>query len=103
MDGPGGSIISERLNKLREDIREYYGKINEIKQGLAVKDLVKPEALVYYEFCRVLHTPYISGGIIDQPYILLLEFEVCMTESELMENANRGANGSSQAQPTASE
>ena len=41
--------------------------------GSKKKPLEKPEALVLLEQCEKLHIPLVSGGLLDQPHIWILE------------------------------
>lgn len=83
MGRKGGVELSEHLDELEADLREYYGAINEIKMGLNVKLPPKPQALVYYETCKALGLPLVDCGVMGQPYIWLQEIAV-ITEQEML-------------------
>jgi len=72
----GGSIIGGYLDELTDQLRDYYGALNEIKQGLTVKIPERPEALKRYEQCKSTGLPLVSGGLQDQPHIWLMEYDV---------------------------
>lgn len=81
----GGRLLGERLDGLRAALREYFGAINEVKEGLHVEPerLVKPDALVAFETCQNLGIPIVGGGLLDQPHIWLMEYIICQQETEL--------------------
>ena len=73
----GGSIIGGYLDELTQELRDYYGALNELKQGLTVKKIPeRPEALKRYERCQSTGLPLLSGGLQDQPHIWLMEYDV---------------------------
>lgn len=82
----GGSLVAGKLEKLRDKIREYHGVINELKAGLKATLPEKPEAMVLYEKCRSTGLPLVAGGLLDQPYIWLLEWSIIEQEMTLMES-----------------
>jgi hypothetical protein len=83
----GGSLVVERLEKIRLEIREYYGQLNEIRAGLKPKDpIFKPDYLREWELCRQWHVMLNAGGLVDQPYLWLLEMEIVGQEATLMES-----------------
>jgi hypothetical protein len=72
-------IVANSLAELEDQLLEYYGQLNEIQAGLAVKleDRVpKPEALIRYEMAESLRMPYVDGGLMDQPWIWVQEHAV---------------------------
>jgi hypothetical protein len=76
---PGGRVIGQYLNVLRETLWEYYGQLNEIRINIRIKPedrIEKPEALIRFEQARSLQIPYIDGGLVDQPFIWLQEHGV---------------------------
>ncbi len=80
------------LDRLRNEIRNYCGALNEIEMGLKPNPMPeKPEALVLFEQCNKMGIPLVAGGIRDQPHIWLMEYAVCAQEYELW-NALREAN-----------
>lgn len=76
-------MISEGLERLETALRDYYGALNEIKMGLRSNIPDKPEALVFYERCRVLGLPLVAGGVLDQPYIWLQELAIVIEQVDL--------------------
>lgn len=84
--GSFGVELSERLKELESALREYFGALNEIKMGLTVKNMPpKPQALTWYERCKVLGIPLVSGGVSDQPYIWLQELAVVIEQKTFFE------------------
>jgi hypothetical protein len=72
----GGSIVGGYLDDLANGVRDYFGALNEIKQGLqGVKIPERPEALIRYEMVKSTGLPLKSGGLLDQPHIWLLEYD----------------------------
>lgn len=61
-----------------------------------VKVPPKPEALVLWQQCKALGLPLVSGGLVDQPHIWLIEIAVLLEEEELFSATvaamNRNAN-----------
>lgn len=73
-----------QLNTLREYLREYFGALNELRAGIARKDMPpKPTALILYEQCNKMQIPLVSGGVMDQPHIWLLEWAVVQEELDM--------------------
>jgi hypothetical protein len=64
------------LDKLQEDITEYYGQKNEIKVGVRTIPPQKPDILVVYDTCRTQRLPLLAGGLMDQPHFWLMQYEV---------------------------
>jgi hypothetical protein len=85
--------VRQTLEQLRNEIRDYYGALNEIEMGLKpAKIPEKPEALVLYEQCQAFGIPLVQGGVRDQPHLWLMEYAVCAQERELwqaLREANR--------------
>jgi hypothetical protein len=80
----GEAWLRQALDRLRDEIRDYYGALNEIEMGLKPARMPeKPEALVLYEQCQTLGIPLVQGGVRDQPHIWLMEVAVCVQEREL--------------------
>ncbi len=79
------------LDELKEEIRNYYGFLNE---AMVLKNNTlprKPQALINYELVKKSPIPLIAGGIMDQPYIWSLQFEVIEAEVNLHETIKRVA------------
>lgn len=63
---------------------EYFGQQNELAQGLAIRDkdgkktdpMEKPDVLLEYERCKKYGVLLYAGGLLDQPYMWLLEQDV---------------------------
>lgn len=78
----GGRLVGEKLDELREALYNYYGTLNEIAmmaeigQTSTPKQIDKPEALIYWQQCQALNTNLCSGGLLDQPFIWLMEVAV---------------------------
>ena len=69
----------------------YYGSLNEMKEGLAADLPEKPQALVLWEQCTELQLPLVSGGLMDQPFIWLQEVAVVKNVEALFKLANQRA------------
>ena len=66
-------------------MQDYFGALNELKQGLAVKEIPeRPDALMRYEQCKSTGLPLKSGGLQDQPHIWLMEWEVVDNTKRIM-------------------
>ena len=79
----GGSLVTDSLETLRDEVRNYFGVLNEIRAGLNPKVPDKPVALRLFEQCREMGIPLISGGLVDQPHIWLREYAICLQETQL--------------------
>ena len=80
----GGSGVAEGIKALREALKEYFGVLSSIKDGLPVKAVPeKPEALIKYDQCKAMGIPLVEGGLRDQPHIWLYEYAICQQEREL--------------------
>jgi len=63
---------------LRSTLYEFYGTLNEIAKGLKPSVIVeKPEALVLYEQIKSTGVLLCAGGLLEQPYIFMMEYAVC--------------------------
>ena len=79
MESGGGRILEGKLAELRKALEDYFGALNEIKFGhpaLKVKIPEKPAALKKWQTCQVLNLPFMPGGLVDQPYLWLLEVQL---------------------------
>ena len=86
----GDQLVRIELDKLRNEIRNYLGTLNEILMGLKPDTVVeKPEALALYDKCKMVGLPLVAGGLMDQPHIWLKEFEVCEQEVARFQTAER--------------
>lgn len=85
MGTAGKQIISDEIKKIREEIEQYYGELNELKMGARGKPPKKPDSLLMYEIVKDTGLPILSGGYIDQPYLLTLYFSVIKNTVETME------------------
>lgn len=71
--------VSAKLDELRTTLWNYFGQQNEIQAGSKPKPdevIEKPAALVRYEMSKSLGIPYLSGGLMDQPYMWVQEHAV---------------------------
>lgn len=71
--------MSQELDKLKTTLWDYYGQRNEIAAGIKIKPeniIEKPEALTRYEQIQDLNIPYVLGGLVDQPYLWMLQHGV---------------------------
>lgn len=93
MECLGGITYLERLDNIKLQIREYYGELNELKLGATRKVPTKPSFLSAYEMINKLRIPLVDGGLMDQPSLWLLEYEIIEQEITLMEAINKNADG----------
>lgn len=74
----GGSRLAEGLELLRTTLEDYYGAVSYYRMGLKPeKKTDKPIAMVYTEECEEFNIPLVLGGILDQPYIWMMEYRIC--------------------------
>ena len=86
----GDELVGLELDKLRNEIRNYLGALNEMLMGLKPDATIeKPEALVLYDKCKSMNLPLVAGGLMDQPHVWLLEFEVCEQETARFQTAQQ--------------
>jgi hypothetical protein len=85
---PGIKRVNKSLEALRDYLLDYYGAINEVKANArSVKDLLEePEAAALYRKCKSMNTLLVSGGLLDQPHIWLLEWNIVENHKTLMES-----------------
>lgn len=72
------------LENTREEIFEYYGLLNELKMGATSKAPKIPAALATYQLVKEFGIPLVAGGVMDQPYIWLLQYEIAKQVSDLI-------------------
>ena len=85
---PGGNIVQTRLKELEEAIDNYFGMINQIRNGIKVPQdevVEEPEALLLYDMCKEMGIPRVAGSLEEQPFIWLQEWAVAKQRSELHE------------------
>jgi hypothetical protein len=75
--------LNEALGKLREELQEYYGALEGLKIGFQTAIPDKPDALILCDQIKEMGIPLVAGGLMDQPYIWLLEYRICMEEKEI--------------------
>lgn len=80
--GIDGALVAQ-LGKDREELIEYFGELNELKFGARSKVPKKPDLLATYEIVTELNMPVVAGGLMDQPYIWLLQYEIVSNEVKL--------------------
>jgi len=91
----GGRFVEGELEKLRAELRNYHGVLNELREGLHPRIPEKPEALLLWQQCQALGLPLVAGGLMDQPHIWLLEVAIILEEEQLFELANRATGAQS--------
>ncbi|NLF50333.1 MAG: hypothetical protein GX577_04290 [Leptolinea sp.] len=63
---------------MRSTLYEFYGTLNEIAKGLKPEVVIeKPEALVLYEQIKSTGVLLCAGGLLEQPWIFMMEYAVC--------------------------
>lgn len=72
----GGSFVAGKLKELETALVDFFGALNQVKEGMHVTIPDKPEVLEKLEQCESLGIPLIHGGLMDQPHIFLLEVGV---------------------------
>ena len=94
MEKPGGRLVAEILDETRDEVREYFGTMNEVKLGARGRVPPKPDKLRVYETVKDSGLPILSGGFMDQPYLWTEIFEVIRQEvtlQQVLEEASRNA------------
>lgn len=82
----GGRFVEGKLQELREALDTYFGALNQAKEGLFLGEIPdKPEALKKLEQCESLGIPLVSGGVMDQPHVWLLEMGVVIDTRKTFE------------------
>ena len=85
MEDPGGSLVAEILDETRNEVREYFGAMNEVRLGARSKIPPRPDKLRVYEAVKESGLPILAGGFMDQPYIWIEIFEVLAQEKMLQQ------------------
>ena len=93
----GGSIVEDILRELRAELEEYLGSVNELRAGLRTTIPPKPAALYWYEMVQSTGLHLVSGGLMDQPYIWLRQWELVEGVKKLFEEISRQKNSMSGA------
>jgi hypothetical protein len=89
----GGRELIERLEVLREAIREYYGMLSEIEHGLKPEKIVeRPDVLEIIDRCKLMNIHRVDADYEHQPYIWMLEYQTAIQEENEF-NARRIASG----------
>jgi len=94
----GERRVEEGLNELGKTLEDYFGALNQIKEGVNVKIPDKPEALLLLQKCRAIGVPLVEGGLIDQPFIWLQEVAVVTEVTQLFEMLEKAKNQPPQQQ-----
>lgn len=68
--------IEKILYELKLELEEYFGHLNALKAGLEKTVPKKPPALVVYDLIKSTGLPLVEGGIMKQPHIWMLQWEV---------------------------
>lgn len=92
MEKPGGKLVAEILDETRDEVREYFGAMNEVRLGARSKVPPKPDKLRVYEAVKESGLPILAGGFMDQPYIWMDIFEVISQEKMLQEMLEAASN-----------
>jgi hypothetical protein len=78
----GGRVLGERLEELESALMDYFGAINEAQQStdfnIKVEIPEMPDALAYLRQIEHFGTPLVSGGMMAQPHIFLMEYAICV-------------------------
>jgi len=81
----GGIDLADYLQGIRDEIASYFGDLEDIAAGSRSSNTIqtKPEVLIQYEQCKSMAIPLVSGGLMDQPYIWLMEWAICQQEEQM--------------------
>lgn len=89
---PGKKVVEGGLRRLREELQDYFGALNELQAGIkGTKIPDQPEALKKWRQCQTLGLPLCSGGVMDQPHIWLMEIAVVIEMQQLFAALERAA------------
>ncbi|MHA2201258.1 MAG: hypothetical protein ACXABN_15380 [Candidatus Thorarchaeota archaeon] len=90
MEGTGGgSFVAGKLKELEKALEDYFGALNQTKEGIFIGEFPdKPEALEKLEQCEALGVPLVSGGVMDQPHIFLIEIGTIRNVRETYETVS---------------
>lgn len=91
----GELVLSEKLEELSKAVRNYYGAIADVENNLRTPIPEPPDALVLVHQMRKLAMPLVQGAIVDQPYIWMKEYKICVDLIDLFDalrERNRNAN-----------
>jgi hypothetical protein len=94
----GEEIVSKSLKQLQGEVDTYFGAINQRLAGLTVQLPEKPEALVLTEMVQETGLPLVPGGLLDQPYIWLKEYRVCVTSKNVFDRIRENSERRKQQQ-----
>ena len=77
MGRPFGQLeLAKQLDKLREDLGEYYGAINMLRMGLHTKVPEKPAAVMIQDQIDTYNELPYEGGLMAQPATLMKELAI---------------------------
>lgn len=65
--------------------------------GATGKVPIKPDALANHEYFQRFGLPLVVGGLLDQPYLIMLEMEVAANEFETLRAMQDAANSRNNA------
>ena len=90
----GSNVLAVHLNKVKQEVRHFYqsvvGEANLLAQASGIPHNVskkKPDVIVIYEQVDRFGN-YWSGGIANQPYILMRELKIVQDELALSKKIN---------------
>jgi hypothetical protein len=90
----GGRRVRDTLEKLTQELEDYLGSINELKDGLRKDLLPKPAELILYELVKSTGLPLVQGGLLDQPYLWLRQWEIIETVKKVYSALDKQAQAS---------
>ena len=84
----GVKLVNESLTKLRDEVVDFYGALNEVRANArSAKNLPEePDAMYLYKKCKSMGIPLVAGGLLDQPHIWLLEWNIVEQQTLFMES-----------------
>jgi len=87
----GGSRLARALSDLTDALGDYYGQLNEVRLGLSDQLPSKPEAMVLHDQMQEFGIPIVDGGLLDQPFIFMMEYHTVRNMKQQMELVNKSS------------
>jgi hypothetical protein len=89
---PFGELeLSERLEELRKACENFFGALAEVRMNLRAEVPDKPVALMLTQQCVQLGLPLVQGAVLDQPYIWMMEYRICLDTEALFDAIRRAS------------
>lgn len=94
----GKRIILDTLSEIDKDIEQFYGELNELKMNARSTPPKKPDILHLVEKIDNSGLPLVSGGYMDQPYLLTIYMEAARKKMQFLEYVQQLANSNAENQ-----